>query len=132
MKKVKLISFSLVLFIMVAVHCYFLHRIMLKHRIHDFYFLVYFVIYVVFSLSLLMVFDVFCKMKPMWTLFWGGICGWFLSFFSLFITDVIFSGEWVFRWRILFVMSGGLLIGWCYFPFFIFLLKHIKSMKRKV
>jgi phosphotransferase system glucose/maltose/N-acetylglucosamine-specific IIC component len=64
-------------------------------------------------------------------LFIGGICGWFLSFCSLLVTDIILGESLTIRWSILFMMSGVMLIGWCYFPLFIFLMKHFNSIKRK-
>ena len=131
MKMFKTAFIFLVLFIFMVIHFHFLYKAVEKHQVHDFYFFIYFVIYFLSSIFLLVVFDIFYTMKPVWTLFIGCICGWFVSFCSLLITDIILGEGVIIRWRVLFMMSWVMLIGLCYFPFFIFLMKHFNLMKRK-
>jgi hypothetical protein len=131
MKMFKTAAILLMPFIFMIIHFYFLYKIVEKHQVHYFYFIIYFVIYFLSSL-LLVAFNTSYIMKPAWILFVGGICGWLLSFFSLLVTDIILGEALTIRWRVLFMASGSVLIGWYYFPLLIFIMKHFKFIKRKL
>lgn len=132
MKMFKTAAILLMLFIFMIIHFYFLYKIVEKHQVHYFYFIIYFVIYFPSSLLLLVAFNTSYIMKPAWILFVGGICGWLLSFFSLLVTDIILGEALTIRWRVLFMASGSVLIGWYYFPLLIFIMKHFKFIKRNL
>ncbi|MGK9176060.1 hypothetical protein KXR87_23090 [Yokenella regensburgei] len=132
MRIFKTAALLMIFIIMMVAHFYLLDKIVEKHQVSGFYIFIYFFIYFLSSMFLLLAFDIFYTMKPAWALFIGGICGWFLSFCSLLITDVISGEDLTTRWRLLFMVSGVMLIGWWYFPFFIFIMKRFDSMKREL
>ena len=130
MKKFKIFTVFVIFLILIATHAFFLYKIVIKHNINSFYFVLYFVIYISISIYLLLRCDLFCKINPASALLFGCICGCFLSFISLAITDAIFIDAFVIRWRMLFMMSNFLLMGWCYFPFLIFISRCLWGLRR--
>lgn len=110
------IGILMTILLMLAIHIYFLNKIIIKHQVYVSYIVVYFLLYTLFSFCLLRMCSSFSNLGFLSSLCIGVACGSVLAFCALLLTNIIFSEVIVERWLTIFIMSNVVLWGFGYFP----------------